>query len=445
MKGRAWGGALLLVLGMFAASAGVGAPIQPVVPVEAQASAGFDAQRATDAWLATVKPADRAKSNAYFEGGYWLMLWDFLYLAGTMILLLESRASVWMRDWAQRRTRNKWLEAFLYWIEFALAVTILQLPLTLYEGFFREHQYGLSNQSLAGWLRDGAIGLSLGLVLGGAVIATLFAIVRRLPRSWHIWGAGAAILFGILAVAIAPVFILPLFNNYAPMRDSRLKRGILSLARANGIPARDVYEVDASRQSKRVSANVSGLFGTDRITLNDNLLARCSPEGVLSVMGHEMGHYVMHHILNGVLFMAVFLVVMFSLLRWGLERALTWRGARWGVADVSDIAVLPLAALLLAAIGLVATPVQNTYTRTQEYEADIFGLNAARQPDGEAEVDLLLGEYRKLEPTALEEFLFYDHPSGRTRIYAAMRWKAENLCLFEASLPCTNKPLSVGR
>lgn len=56
----------------------------------------------------------------------------------------------------------------------------------------------------------------------------------------------------------------------------------------------------------------------------------------------------------------------------------------------------------------------------------MYGLNAARQPDGEANVDLMLGKYRKLDPGQVEEFVFFDHPSGRTRITAAMRWKAEH-------------------
>jgi STE24 endopeptidase len=103
---------------------------------------------------------------------------------------------------------------------------------------------------------------------------------------------------------------------------------------------------------------------------------------------------------------------------------------------VGDPAVLPLAMLILSLLLFLGTPVGNTLARTQEYEADIFGLNTARQPDGEAEVDMLLGDYRKLDPTPLEEFLLYDHPSGRTRIYAAMRWKAENQCLGDAVNPC---------
>ena len=79
------------------------------------------------------------------------------------------------------------------------------------------------------------------------------------------------------------------------------------------------------------------------------------------------------------------------------------------------------------------TPVTNTFTRTQEYEADMYGLNASRQPDGEAQADIHLGDYRKMDPTKVEEFIFYDHPSGRNRICAAMRWKAQNLKLY--SLP----------
>jgi STE24 endopeptidase len=103
---------------------------------------------------------------------------------------------------------------------------------------------------------------------------------------------------------------------------------------------------------------------------------------------------------------------------------------------MGDTAMLPLALLIFSVLTSIATPIQNTLTRTQEYEADIFGLSTARQPDGFAESALLLGEYRKMEPGPVEEFIFFDHPSGRTRIHAAMRWKAENLCVSNAVNPC---------
>jgi STE24 endopeptidase len=236
-----------------------------------------------------------------------------------------------------------------------------------------------------------------------------------------------SIVFLMIGALIAPVFIAPLFNDYTVLQDQRIKNSILRLARANGIPVTEVYGFNASKQSKRVSANVSGFLGTTRISLNDNLLNRCSPEAIEAVMGHEMGHFVMNHIYKGILFSTIVFTLTFTVLRRSLDWCLLRWGTRWRLRGVTDVAVLPLAALLISAIGLVTSPIDNTFTRTQEFEADMYGLNAARQPDGEAEADLLLGEYRKLDPGPIEEWIFFDHPSGRTRIFAAMRWKAENL------------------
>jgi STE24 endopeptidase len=228
-------------------------------------------------------------------------------------------------------------------------------------------------------------------------------------------------------ILIGPVFIFPLFNQYRSLQEPEIRNAILSMARANGIPATDVYEFDASRQSNRISANVSGIGHTMRISLNDNLLKRCSPGGVMAVMGHEMGHYVMNHIYKGLVMNGVLIVLCFAFLNWALARSLARWGEKWHIRDRCDVAVVPLVGILLVFYFFVLTPVDNTITRTMEYEADIFGLNASQQPDGEAEVDLMLGEYRKLDPSPLEEMIFFDHPSGRTRITAAMRWKAEHM------------------
>jgi STE24 endopeptidase len=106
---------------------------------------------------------------------------------------------------------------------------------------------------------------------------------------------------------------------------------------------------------------------------------------------------------------------------------LTRWGEKWDIRNIGDTAVLPLVIVLASIFFFVTTPINNSWIRMEEYEADIFGLNAAREPDAEARVDLMLGEYRKLDPGPIEEIIFYDHPSGRTRITAAMRWKAEHL------------------
>jgi STE24 endopeptidase len=413
-------------------------PAAPVlkIPPAAQAGPGFDPETATRAYLAMQTPAQKARSDAYFEGGYWLMLWDFLYGAAVSILLLVTGLSRRMREIAERIVRRKALATWLYWVQFSIALFVLGFPLAAYEGFFRERQYGLMNQTFAAWFVDQSKGLALTVVLAGLMVMALFGVVRRLPGTWHIWAAVVTVVFMLISIVISPVFIAPLFNKYTLLTDARIREPILRLARQNGIEAKAVYQVDASRQSNRVSANVSGLFGTERITLNDNLLNRCSPQAILGVMGHEMGHYVLHHGIKFMAFMTIIAVAFFALLRGGLSWSLARWGTRWGIRDVGDPAVLPLALLILSILLFLGTPIFNNLSRMDEYEADIFGLNTARQPDGEAEADLLLGEYRKLDPTPLEEFLFYDHPSGRTRIYAAMRWKAENQCLGNPVNPC---------
>jgi STE24 endopeptidase len=394
--------------------------------VAGQAAAAFDANAAVETYLAKMPPAERSRSNAYFEGGYWLQLWDFLSTVVVMWLLLHFRLSARMRDFAERITRFRPLQTAIYWVQFIVVLTVATFPLGIYEGYIREHKYGLSNQTFAQWMRDEVVMLGVGVVLGAIFVVPLFGLVRRLGKNWWVWGAVASVVFIAFFALIAPVYIAPLFNKYTKLETASIKDPILSMARANGIPATDVYEFDASRQSNRVSANVSGFAGTLRISLNDNLLKRCTLPEIATTMGHEMGHYVLNHIYKGLVMNGVVIVIGFAFLSWGINFALLrWREP-WGLRDVGDIAVLPLAVLVLSLYFFVTTPINNTITRTMEFEADMYGLNAARQPDAEANVDLLLGEYRKMDPGPIEEFVFFDHPSGRTRITAAMRWKAEH-------------------
>jgi STE24 endopeptidase len=310
----------------------------------------------------------------------------------------------------------------------------------VYEGYFREWKYGLATQTFGPWMWDQTKGLLLGIILGGMVVMVLMWIVRKLPNTWHIWGAVATTVFMILGVLIVPTVIVPIFNTPKILEDPKVTNPILSLARANGITAKDVYQVDASKQTTRMSANVSGFGKTMRITLNDNLLRRGSPEEIQSVMGHEMGHYVLHHIYKTILFLFVVIVAFFSLLRWGLDWSLARCGEEWQVRKVTDVAVLPLVFLLGGIFFFVLTPITNTQTRTDEHEADMYGINSSRQPDGFAQAAIHLGEYRKMSPGSLEEWIFFDHPSGRKRIHDAMQWKSENLRLFQNESPATAAP-----
>ncbi len=425
--------AVLLLIAAFAcgqtsspAAPVAAAPVTATPANSALAGPAFDVNAAVDAYLAKMPPAQRARSNAYFEGGYWLLLWDSLVPVFVMWLLLRFRWSAGMRDLAERLTRFRILQKVIYWIQFTVLTAVLTFPMTLYEGYFREHNYRLLNQTFGPWMRDQLVALGVNVVLGAILVIPLFGLVRRLGKNWWVWGAVVTIVFFAFVSLIAPVYISPLFNKYKLLEDPRIKDPILSMARANGIPATNVYEFDASEQSNRVSANVSGFADTLRISLNDNLLKRCTLPEIETTMGHEMGHYVLNHEYKGLIMIGVVIVIGFAFLNWGINYSLARWGEAWGIRDITDIAVLPLATIVFSLFFFVTTPVTNTITRTMEFEADMYGLNAARQPDGEANVDMLLGEYRKLDPSPIEEFIFFDHPSGRTRITAAMRWKAEH-------------------
>jgi STE24 endopeptidase len=405
----------------------------PTVKVEVQSlpqmdsTPQFDADKATDKYLARVAGPARAKSDAYFEGGYWLQLCDLLYGLAVAGVLLWSGFSVRLRDWAGDRTRSRTAQVLIYVAAYTLIVAAASFPLTLYEGFFREHAYDLSNQSFPAWFGDFGIGLAISLVASLIVIPIIYAIIRAARENWWIWGAGVFVFFLVIELTIYPVFIAPLFNHYAPLPDSPIKKEILAMARANDIPADNVWTFDASRQSNRISANVSGFLGTTRISLNDNLLKQGTHDEVLAVLGHEMGHYVMGHVTRGLLLMGLLVIAVFAFVHFGFRIATDLFGGQWQVRRLDDIAGLPLLAALSSLFFFFATPVSNTITRTMEHQADIFGVNAVRKPDAFATVALKLSTYRKLDPAPLEEIIFFDHPSGRSRIHSMMEWKAAHI------------------
>ncbi len=396
------------------------------IPPEAEWGPTFDVARATDAYIATVPAADREKSDAYFEGGYWIAAWSTLIVVAICWLLLRSRFAACIRDWAAARGNGPFLQGLFVAIGFVLALYVLTLPWSLYTEYFREHQYGMSNHTLAGYLGETAIDLALDVVFIGLAIAGLYRLVARVRERWVWWAMGATAVFILFVIMVTPVFVAPLFNDYKPLPEGETRESILALARATEVPADDVYWFDASRQTKRISANVSGLWGTTRISLNDNLLNGTSLPEIRAVMGHEMGHYRLHH--------GLWLTLVFTLLLgiayWGVNRSFGHfqrrYGERWGVRDLADPAGLPLAFAIFSIVLFLLTPITNTVSRFVEAHADAFGLDAAKEPHGFASVAMRLSSYRKLEPGALEEFVFYDHPSGRARVERSMQWLANH-------------------
>jgi STE24 endopeptidase len=396
------------------------------IPEAARAGPAFDVDKATEAYLALLTPEQRQLSDAYFEGNNWLLLWGTLYGLIVAAVLLYGGLSRRMRDFAERITRRRWLQPLIYAFPWLLAGFVLSLPLAIYQGYFREHAYGLATQDFGAWFGDQAKGLLVSLVIVPPLLALLYGAVRRAGARWWIWASGGAFVLILFLIMLAPVFVDPLFNDYKPLREGAVREAVLSLARANQIPTDNVVEFDASRQTTRISANVSGFLGTTRVALNDNLLEKTSPPEIKAVMGHEMGHYVLNHGLRLTVYLSLVLLLGFYVVHRVFDHALARWGRRFGLRDRADPAALPLAIAILSLFFLLVTPLTNSMVRQAEAEADAFGLNAAQEPHGFAMAAMRLSTYRKLRPGALEEVLFYDHPSGYERVHGSMLWLKEH-------------------
>jgi STE24 endopeptidase len=423
----------------------LGAPVRAAAPARLQMNAGEAGVRVTlqiapvdDAWraalprdakLATQAYLDRlpkeavVRANDYEEGGYWLQLWEFLLGLAVAALMLHGGRSARVRDWAQRVGRHALLRDGLYGGVYGLAAGLLLLPLNFYRGFWREHSYGMSTQTAADWWGEWVLTLGVEVVGTMVAVALIYAVFRRAGERWWLWGAAACSALLALMLFVSPVLIHPLFNTYRPLEHGPVRSAVLALAQSNGVPADEVYVFDASRQSKRISANVSGLGSTAAVRLNDNLLNRTSLPEIRAVMAHELGHYVLNHAPK--MLMQFGLLILFGLLfcQWAMRRLFARYGQGWGTQDVADVAGLPLLAAVFSVFMLAATPVFHSIVRIQEIEADRFGLNLAGDPHGFAEVILKLSDYRKPDPGRLEEVVFFHHPSARHRIHDAMRWR----------------------
>src|SRR5438034_681586 len=353
-----------------------------------QQATPLDAAAATQAWLDSVPREKREKSDAYFEGGYWLLLWNYLAAAAISILLLSSGISARLRDFSEGLARSKTLQVACYGVPYLLLVYVLSFPLNVYEHFFREHQYGLATQTFLAWFREQLIGLGITIVGGTIFLIVMYAVFRRAPKTWWIWGTVVAVVFSSVLLFIAPLFIEPLFNTYKPLTNVEINEPILAMAQANQIPVKQVFEVDASRQTTRVSANVSGILGTTRIALNDNLLKQCTMPEIREVMAHEMGHYVLNHGAKLLTYLGIFILIGFALTRILFDAAVRRWGAKWGARGIADPAGLPLLALIFRTLVFLASPLLNSVVRITEREAAPSGITTPREPDRTAQVAL---------------------------------------------------------
>lgn len=391
------------------------------------ASLATDPAAATEAYLQRVSPETRARGDAFGATRYVTIALRIAVLVASIALIMFSGAAARMRDIARHASPHVWLQDALFAIPLFVVLFLLSLPVETYAGFIRFRCAGFSQRTYLDWLSDAALGWAVITVFYTAGIVAVMALIRRRPQSWVGWTTAVYFTLSGFYVLISPQYIEPLFNRITPLADCAEKQAILSLARANGVPADDVFVRDASRQSVLLNAHVSGIAGTAQIVLDDNTIANTPQAEFKLVMAHEIGHYVLAHIPKGVVFDTLVMGFGFLFIGWGSQRLIGRFGRRWQVDGLGDIRTLPVFWGLFLLWGFIALPVNNSISREQEAEADIYGINASQQPFGLAEFMIRDADAQQLDPSSIEEWLFYDHPSARNRIFAAMRWRAEHL------------------
>ena len=400
----------------------------------------IDPAAETARWLATISPEDLERAVAYTRGGHWLLLWGAVVGIVVAWIIIRTGVLSGIRDRLERRRKRPKLVSLVVGVVWLLMDTVLMLPWAIYQGWWRETQYGLTEQPLAGWLGEAALDAAISTVFFGVLIVALYFIIRRAGRLWWAWGAGLTAVAIVVLLVASPIFIEPLFNDYTPAPDGPMRDSVVELAQRTGTPDDKIFIYDGSKQSDRYTANVSGLFGSARVAMSDVMFAKGADLAeVRGVVGHEMGHYVHMHSL----WMTGIMILLAAIGFWLVDRLFPLAKRLLGanrVGDVSDPAGLPVLAAIGAVLGLLSTPVQTTLIRLIEADADQFSLVHANEPDGLSKALIKTAEYRAPSPSAIEEIIFYDHPSVENRIRRAMEWKATH----PANAPAAASPPAVG-
>lgn len=384
----------------------------------------FDPQAATAAWLATLSPADTAKAVAYTQGGHWLILWSFVVSIVVAWIIIRTDLLGKIREGIEKRKARPVLASFVVGLVYLVFSWVLTLPWAVYSEWYREGQYGLTEQPFMGWFVEGLMSAAISTVVMAIVLIAVYALIRRARAFWWAWAAGLTAIVMVIGLVVSPIVIEPLFNTYTPAPNGPVRDAVVALAVKTGTPSDKIYIYNGSKQSDRYTANVSGLFGSARVAMSDVMFTKGADLAeVKGVVGHEMGHYVHAH----VLWILGVMIVLSALAFWLTDRLYPVARKLLGankVGDIRDPAGLPVLMAVLAFLGLIGTPLTNTLTRTIEADADHFSMVHANEPDGLSKALIKTAEYRAPSPGKLEEFLFYDHPSVGNRIHAAMEWKA---------------------
>jgi Zn-dependent protease with chaperone function len=358
--------AAAIVVGVRAARAAPGGERAP--EADAAAHAGSDEGPVT-------VPAPSEKALRYYRGGnvIWLVE-QFLGLA-LPALFHFTGFSAMLRTFASSLGRGRFYPTLvIYLCAFSLVTSLIQLPLSYYVGYVREHTFGLSTQHLSKWIGDQVKGALVGLVIGALILWLPYLLLARSPSHWWLWTGILSLPLIVIMFLVTPIWIAPLFNKFGPMQDKALEADVLATASRAGVEGARVFQVDKSVDTEKVNAYVTGIGNTKRIVLWDTLLKRLSPRQIRFVVGHELGHYVLGHVWINILISSALTILGLYGVHRTADFVLRAFGTRFGFDRLADPASMPLLMLLLSLFALLITPASLALSRHHEHEADRFGL-----------------------------------------------------------------------
>ncbi|MGD2252580.1 MAG: M48 family metallopeptidase [Anaerolineales bacterium] len=312
-----------------------------------------------------------------------------------------------------------WISVLLMALAVGLPWSLLALPLSFYRGFILPHRYGLSTQTLRGWLTDSAKGIALSITIGAPMLVGLYALLRQAPQVWWLWAASGYTLATAVLTALAPILLMPIFYKIQPLDTSRadLAQRLTALARAAGAEVRGVFKFDMSRRTRAANAALVGLSRTRRIILGDTLLSEFTNDEIETVLAHELGHHVHQDIPLSLLVQTAFNFLAFFLAASGLR----WYVTTFALTGLPDPAGLPFLMAWFGFLGFATMPVANAFSRWRERLADSFALRLTNKPSAFADAMTRLANQNlaQVDPEPWVVFLFYSHPPLKERIRRA--------------------------
>jgi Zn-dependent protease with chaperone function len=380
----------------------------------------------------TLRPDKLAKSKALYDLRGKLRIIDTAYSLLMLLAILALGIAAKYRDWAERVSKYRFVQAMIFVPLLLLTLTVLGLPLDVYQQSI-SRQYGLSVQGWGSWFADVLKEQGVSLIIGTVAIWGLTTLIRKSPRRWWFYSWLIAIPFTIFLLIITPFVIDPLFNKFEPLDKSnpQLVTAIEKVTERGGlsIPRDRMFLMKASEKVTTLNAYVTGFGPSKRVVVWDTTIKNASTPETLFVFGHEMGHYVLNHIVIGVSATLVGLLIGFYLLYLIANWAFSRFQQRWHMRELSDWAAVPMLFLILSLLPLISQPIGSAFSRQLEHNADVYGLEVTHgiNPNSQeagAHAFQILGELSLSYPypSPFVVFWYYDHPPIPDRVKFAHQY-----------------------